>query len=79
MLLCPKMCPKKGRGVGKGLEHRSDEQQLRELSLETKRGNLLVLHSSMERGCRVGESQSVLPSSKQQDKRKCPQVVPEEV
>lgn len=50
------MCPEGGTELGKGLEHKSDEERLRELgvfNLEEKeaQGSPIALHTSPTGGC----------------------------
>lgn len=56
LLLAFVLCPEVGMELGKGLEHESDEEWLRELGSaqpgeKEDQGDLLALSSSLTRGC----------------------------
>ncbi|RMC17092.1 hypothetical protein DUI87_05669 [Hirundo rustica rustica] len=67
--------------LGKGLEIKSDEEQLRELGKQLRlekrrlRRNLLALHNSLTGGDSQGEV-GPFPRNKQLDHRKWPEVMP---
>lgn len=65
------MCPEKGKKLGKGLEHTSDEKQMKNmsaLSLEKRRlGEYLISPcNSLTRGC--SQVRSLLPGNQLQDR-----------
>ncbi|KAJ7408207.1 hypothetical protein WISP_122256 [Willisornis vidua] len=75
---------RRARQLGKALEQKSDEEQLRELeslNLEKMRlkGDFTTLYNYLKGGCSQGGGPSFFPGNKSQDQKKWSQVVPQEV